>query len=74
MADTRDLSVLRRLVPFIRAHGGLVAASTMLLPALAAVQLLQPYLIRLAIDDYLTPAAEGTPGAMSAGQPAKYWG
>ena len=62
--DRQDLSVLRRLVPYIRGHRGIVVASTLLLPALAAVQLLQPYLMRLAIDDYLTPAAQGVPGAM----------
>ncbi len=57
MAERRDLSVLRRLVPFIRGHLRLVVASTILLPILATVQLLQPYLIRVAIDDYLTPAS-----------------
>ena len=65
MAPSRDLSVLRRLVPFIRRHGGLVLASTLLLPALAGVQLLQPYLIRVAIDDYLAPASQGAPAALS---------
>ncbi len=65
MAGQRDLSVLRRLVPFIRAHLRLVAASSVLLPMLAGVQLLQPYLIRIAIDDFLTPAAQGAPNALS---------
>ena len=62
--ERKDLSVLRRLVPYVRVHIGLVGASTLLLPALAGIQLVQPYLIRLAIDDYLTPAAQGAPGAM----------
>lgn len=61
----RDLSVLRRLVPFVRAHFGVVAVSLLLLPLLAGVQLAQPYLIRIAIDDHLLPASEGTPGAMT---------
>lgn len=65
MAERRDLSVLRRLLPFVRRHIRLVAASTVLLPALAGVQLVQPYLIRVAIDDYLTPASQGSPGALS---------
>lgn len=65
MAERRDLSVLRRLVPFVRQHSGLVGASIVLLPVLASVQLLQPYLIRVAIDDYLTPASQGSPGALS---------
>ncbi len=65
MAERRDLSVLRRLVPYIRAHLRLVAVSTVLLPLLAGVQLLQPYLIRVAIDDYLTPASQGDANALS---------
>ena len=64
----RDLSVLRRLVPFVRGHVGVVAASIMLLPLLAGVQLAQPYLIRIAIDDYLTPGQFDWPeiGALTA--------
>ena len=65
MAERRDLSVLRRLVPYVRRHALLVVASTVSLPVLAGVQLVQPYLIRVAIDDYLTPASQGTPGALS---------
>ena len=52
-------------MPFVRVHGRLVAASALLLPALAAGQLVQPYLIRIAIDDYLTPASRGVPDALS---------
>ena len=52
-------------MPFVQVHGRLVAASALLLPALAAGQLVQPYLIRVAIDGYLTPAAQGVPGALS---------
>ncbi len=65
MPEGRDLTVLRRLVPFIRVHSRVVVASALLLPALAASQLVQPYLIRLAIDGYLTPASRGVPGALS---------
>ena len=49
-ARGRDLSVLRRLVPFVRAHIGIVIIALLLLPFLAGVQLAQPYLIRIAID------------------------
>ena len=63
MAERHDLSVLRRLVPYVRRHAALVVGSALLLPALAAVQLVQPYLIRVAIDDYLTPASQGAPDA-----------
>ena len=65
MPEGRDLTVLRRLVPFIRVHSSVVVASALLLPALAASQLVQPYLIRLAIDGYLAPASRGVPGALS---------
>ena len=65
MPERRDLTVLRRLAPFIRVHSSIVVASALLLPALAASQLVQPYLIRLAIDGYLTPASRGVPGALS---------
>ena len=65
MPEGRDLTVLRRLVPFIWVHSRVVVASALLLPALAASQLVQPYLIRLAIDGYLTPASRGVPGALS---------
>ena len=65
MPEGRDLTVLRRLVPFVRVHSSVVVASALLLPALAASQLVQPYLIRLAIDGYLTPASRGVPGALS---------
>ena len=65
MPEGRDLTVLRRLVPFIRVHSSVVVASALLLPALAASQLVQPYLIRLAIDGYLTPASRGVQGALS---------
>ena len=65
MPEGRGLTVLRRLVPFIRVHSSVVVASALLLPALAASQLVQPYLIRLAIDGYLTPASRGVPGALS---------
>ncbi len=65
MPERRDLTVLRRLVPFIRVHSSIVVASALLLPALAASQLVQPYLIRIAIDGYLTPASRGVPGALS---------
>lgn len=60
----RDLSVLRRLVPFVRAHLGLVMAAAVLLPLLTTFQLLQPYLVRLVIDRHVIPAAEGQVGAL----------
>lgn len=61
---SRDLRVLGRLWPFVRRHGGVLAASAATLPALAAASVITPYLLRLAIDRHITPAAAGQPGAL----------
>jgi len=60
----RDLGILRRLVPFLRSHAGLIFASALFLPLLAGSQLLQPYLLRIAIDQHITPAAAGEADAL----------
>lgn len=62
---TRDLTVLRRLIPFIRAHGRLLLLSALTLPLMSAAQLATPYIIRLVIDRHITPAAAGRPDALS---------
>ena len=60
----RDLGILRRLFPFLRAHAWLIFASALFLPLLAGSQLLQPYLLRIAIDRHITPAAAGEADAL----------
>jgi ATP-binding cassette subfamily B protein len=60
----RDLGILHRLVPFLRAHIGLIILSALFLPLLTGTQLLQPYLLRLAIDRHITPAAAGEADAL----------
>ena len=60
----RDLGILRRLFPFLRAHAGLIFVSALFLPLLAGSQLLQPYLLRVAIDRHITPAAAGEADAL----------
>jgi len=60
----RDLGILRRLLPFLRAHAWLIFASALFLPLLAGSQLLQPYLLRIAIDRHITPAAAGEADAL----------
>jgi len=60
----RDLGILRRLVPFLRAHIGLIFVSALFLPLLAGSQLVQPYLLRLAIDRHIAPAAAGEADAL----------
>lgn len=62
---SRDLRVLTRLWPFVRRHLGVLTASAATLPALAGASVLTPYLLRLAIDRHITPAATGQPGALA---------
>ncbi len=59
-----SLSILRRLRPFVAAHATLLAVAALTLPFLAGAQLVAPYLLRLAIDRYITPAAAGQAGAL----------
>ena len=49
-----DARLVRRLWQFVQPHGGLVALSLVLMLAVSAVQLVQPYLIKLAIDDHIS--------------------
>ena len=51
-----DARLMRRLLAFVRPHTHLVAASGVLLLLVSGVQLLQPYLVKLAIDG---PVARG---------------
>ncbi|MFQ5743069.1 MAG: ABC transporter ATP-binding protein [Acidobacteriota bacterium] len=60
----RNLSILRRLLPYVLSHIGLVGISILLLPLLAVAQLLQPYLVRVAIDEHISPAVAGQAGAL----------
>lgn len=61
---TLDLGVLLRLRPWVGRHKRLLAAAGATLPFLAAVQLVGPYLLRLAIDRHISPAVEGQAGAL----------
>lgn len=55
-----DARLVRRLVGYVRPYRGLVALSLGLLLASAAVQLVQPWLVKLAIDRYILEGrAEG---------------
>lgn len=45
-----DLSLLRRLLPYVRPHAFLLVVSLVLMPAAALANLLQPYLLKLAVD------------------------
>jgi len=56
---TRDVSLLRRLLPFVKPHAGLFTASLLLMPLAAIGGLLQPYLLKRAIDAMLADDAAG---------------
>ncbi|MEZ4250903.1 MAG: ABC transporter ATP-binding protein [Polyangiales bacterium] len=51
--NAKDLSLLRRLLPYVRPHAALFTASLVLMPLAAASGLLQPYLLKKAIDAML---------------------
>ncbi len=59
-----SLGVLRRLRPFVAAHSKLLMVAGITLPFLAGAQLVAPYLLRVAIDRHITPAANGQAGAL----------
>jgi ATP-binding cassette subfamily B multidrug efflux pump len=61
---SRDIGVLVRLRPFVQSHSGVLLLAGLTLPFLAAAQLITPYLLRLAIDRHITPAADGDPSSL----------
>ncbi|MFN7967639.1 MAG: ABC transporter ATP-binding protein [Acidobacteriota bacterium] len=48
-----DARLIRRLLPYVRPYTGWLALAFGLLVALASVQVLQPWLIKLAIDEHI---------------------
>ncbi len=55
-----DLKLLRRLWPYLRADWRAFAIALLLTPAAAALNLVQPYLLKRVIDDHIVPGvAEG---------------
>ena len=48
-----DRRLMRRLGAFVRPHRRPLAASALLFPVAAAVDLVQPYLVKVAIDDHI---------------------
>ncbi len=48
-----DARLMRRLWAFTRPHAGLVLATCTLFPVLTLLELTQPYLVKIAIDDYI---------------------
>ena len=50
LGQTYDWTLLRRLMPFMRPHRGLFAIAFVMIPVTAVATLVQPYLLKLAID------------------------
>ncbi len=48
-----DRRLMARLWPYARTYGGALAISVALFPLLAAIELAQPYLVKVAIDDHI---------------------
>jgi ATP-binding cassette, subfamily B, multidrug efflux pump len=48
-----DRRLLRRLWPVVRNYRGALAVTALLFPAMAAVDLAQPYLVKVAIDEHV---------------------
>ncbi len=61
-----DSRLLRRLWSFARPYGALMALSVLLLFAVSAAQLIQPYLVKLAIDDHINPGHSAGLGWLAA--------
>ncbi len=61
-----DARLMRRLWGITRPHARLVVASLALFPLIAAVELLQPYLVKLAIDDHILTGDLPGLGGMAA--------
>jgi ATP-binding cassette subfamily B protein len=50
LSDEHDLGLLKRLLPYLRPHAVLLGVALVLMPVTAAASLVQPYLLKLAID------------------------
>jgi ATP-binding cassette subfamily B multidrug efflux pump len=48
-----DARLIRRIWGYTRPHGRLVALSVLLFPLVTGLELLQPYLVKVAIDDHI---------------------
>jgi len=59
-----DAALLRRLWPFVRPYRWLLLAALALNLAAVAATLLEPYLLKLGIDEHITPAAAGDASAL----------
>ncbi|HEY2736490.1 MAG TPA: ABC transporter transmembrane domain-containing protein, partial [Polyangiales bacterium] len=51
--NLRDLGLFKRLLPYLRAHWGLLTIATICVPIASAATLVQPYLIKRIVDAVL---------------------
>ncbi len=51
--DRKELSLILRLWPYLRPDSWLLIAAALLTPFIAGLQLLQPYLIKVAVDEHI---------------------
>ncbi len=58
LGDGYDSALLRRLVPFLRPHGWLLAVALLMMPLTVGVGLMQPYLLGRAIDAAIVSRSE----------------
>jgi len=63
----RDLGLLRRLLPFIKPYGRMLAASVGLVMLITVLDLTLPYLTKIAIDRYIVPRPTVAAASSGAG-------
>jgi ATP-binding cassette subfamily B protein len=69
-AKVYDAQLLRRLAVYLRPYRAAVALSSLFLLANSALQILGPWLTKLAVDRYLAPVPHWTPAWLEAWLPA----
>lgn len=67
LSPVYDHQLVRRLWPFVRPHRGLLGMALLVLPLASVLSLVQPWLLKKAIDDHLVPGTlAGLDGIVAA--------
>ena len=67
LSPVYDHQLVRRLWPFVRPHRGLLGMALLVLPLASVLSLVQPWLLKKAIDDHLVPGTlSGLDGIVAA--------
>ncbi|KPJ75624.1 MAG: hypothetical protein AMJ54_14415 [Deltaproteobacteria bacterium SG8_13] len=69
LGKTYDFRLLRRLTPFIRPIGGMLAWSILLVILITALDLSIPYLTKIAVDEYIVPRSATATDSAAIDQP-----